>query len=122
MPRVIHFEMNVDNPERVTKFYTDTFGWQFQKWGGPSEYWLVTTGPDSQPGINGGLMKRPHPGASTVNTIGVSSVDDAIAAVTKNGGKMVMPKTPIPTIGWFAYCSDTEGNTFGVMQADPNAR
>jgi predicted enzyme related to lactoylglutathione lyase len=122
MPRVIHFEINVDNPERATKFYTDTFGWQFQKWGGPSEYWLVTTGPDSQPGINGGLMKRPHPGASTVNTIGVSSVDDAIAAVTKNGGKMVMPKTPIPTIGWFAYCSDTEGNTFGVMQADPNAR
>ena len=46
MPRVIHFEINVDNPERATKFYADTFGWQFQKWGGPTEYWLVTTGPD----------------------------------------------------------------------------
>ncbi len=122
MPRVIHFEINVDNPERATKFYADTFGWQFQKWGGPTEYWLVTTGPDAQPGINGGMMKRPHPGSSTVNTIGVASVDDAIATVTKNGGKVVMPKTAIPTIGWFAYCTDTEGNTFGVMQSDPSAR
>jgi len=122
MPRVIHFEINVDDPERAAKFYADTFGWQFQKWGGPTEYWLVTTGEDGQPGINGGLMKRPHPGASTVNTIGVASVDDAVATVTKNGGKVVMPKTVIPTIGWFAYCTDTEGNTFGVMQSDPNAR
>ena len=122
MPRVIHFEINVDHPERATKFYADSFGWKFQKWGGPSEYWLVNTGDDSQPGINGGLMKRPHPGASTVNTIGVASVDEAVATVTKNGGKVVMPKTVIPTIGWFAYCTDTEGNTFGVMQSDPNAR
>jgi uncharacterized protein len=122
MPRVIHFEINVDNPERASKFYSDTFGWQFQKWGGPSEYWMVNTGADSQPGINGGMMKRPHPGAATVNTIGVTSVDESVAAVTKNGGKVVMPKTAIPTVGWFAYCTDTEGNTFGVMQPDANAR
>ena len=122
MPRVIHFEINVDNPERASKFYSDTFGWQFQKWGGPSEYWMVDTGADSQPGINGGMMKRPHPGAATVNTIGVTSVDESAAAVTKNGGKVVMPKTAIPTVGWFAYCTDTEGNTFGVMQPDANAR
>jgi uncharacterized protein len=122
MPRVVHFEINVDNPERASKFYSDTFGWKFQKWGGPSEYWLVTTGADGEPGINGGMMKRPHPGAATVNTIGVASVDDSVSAVTKNGGKVVMPKTAIPTIGWFAYCTDTEGNTFGVMQPDANAR
>ena len=122
MPRVVHFEINVDNPERASKFYADTFGWKFEKWGGPSEYWMVTTGADSDRGINGGMMKRPHPGAATVNTIGVASVDDSVAAVTKNGGKVVMPKTAIPTIGWFAYCTDTEGNTFGVMQPDPNAR
>jgi uncharacterized protein len=122
MPRIVHFEINVDNPERASKFYADTFGWKFQKWDGPSEYWMVNTGPDSQPGINGGMMKRPHPGATTVNTIGVASVDESIAAVTKNGGKVVLPKTAIPTIGWFAYCADTEGNQFGVMQPDPNAR
>ena len=28
----------------------------------------------------------------------------------------------IPGIGWLAYCLDTEGNTFGVMEADEKAK
>ncbi len=28
----------------------------------------------------------------------------------------------VPGIGWLAYCIDTEGNTFGVLQADEAAR
>jgi len=28
---------------------------------------------------------------------------------------------PVPTMGWFATCSDTEGNEFGLWQTDPNA-
>ena len=121
MPRVIHFEINVDNPERASKFYADTFGWKFQKWGGPR----ILAG--YHRGGFAARNQRRHDEASasrrgTVNTIGVASVDESIAAVTKNGGKVVMPKTAIPTIGWFAYCTDTEGNTFGVMQPDANAR
>ena len=61
MPRVIHFEIHADNPERAVKFYTDLFGWQFTKWAGPMDYWLIVTGPDGQPGINGGLMRRHGP-------------------------------------------------------------
>jgi hypothetical protein len=68
------------------------------------------------------MMKKPGGIASTTNTIGVDSVDSAIAAVLKAGGKNVMPKTPIPSIGYFAYCEDTEGNVFGVMQMDANAK
>ncbi len=33
-----------------------------------------------------------------------------------------MSKQAIPNVGWFAYCTDTEGNLFGIMQADPEAR
>jgi predicted enzyme related to lactoylglutathione lyase len=58
---------------------------------------------------------------ATANTIGVESVDKAIEAVTKAGGKILMPKSPIPGIGWFTYCADTEGNIFGLMQPDANA-
>jgi hypothetical protein len=85
------------------------------------EYWMVHTGPDGVPGINGGLMKKGDVSATT-NTIGVESVDNAIATVTNAGGKLIMPKTPIPTVGYFAYCRDTEGNLFGVMQFDPSAK
>ena len=118
MSRVIHFEMPAAEPERAAAFYGKVFGWKFDKWPGPMEYWMVVTGKEGEPGINGGMMKKPGGITSTTNTIGVDSVDDAIAAVLKAGGKNIMPKTPIPTVGYFAYCEDTEGNVFGVMQAD----
>jgi hypothetical protein len=122
MPRVVHFEIPADDPARAVKFYQEVFGWQFQKWDGPMEYWLVTTGAEGQPGINGGMMRRPHPGAGTVNTLDVESVDAAVANVEKHGGKTVMPKTAIPGVGYMAYCQDPEGNIFGMMQADPSAQ
>jgi uncharacterized protein len=122
MSRVIHFEIPAAEPDRAAAFYGKVFGWKFDKWPGPMEYWMVVTGKDGEPGINGGMMKKPGGITSTTNTIGVDSVDDAVAAVLKAGGKNIMPKTPIPTVGYFAYCEDTEGNVFGVMQADPNAK
>jgi predicted enzyme related to lactoylglutathione lyase len=122
MSRVIHFEIPAADPEKLSAFYQKVFGWKFDKWPGPMEYWMVVTGKDGEPGINGGMMRKPGGVASTTNTIGVNSVDDAVAAVLKAGGKTTVPKTPIPTVGYFAYCEDTEGNIFGVMQADPNAK
>jgi uncharacterized protein len=122
MSRVIHFEIPAAEPDRAAAFYGKVFGWKFDKWPGPMEYWMVTTGKDGEVGINGGMMKKPGGITSTTNTIGVNSVDDAVAAVLKAGGKNIMPKTPIPTVGYFAYCEDTEGNMFGVMHADPNAK
>jgi len=122
MSRVIHFEIPAAEPDRAAAFYGKVFGWKFDKWPGPIEYWMVVTGKDGELGINGGMMRQPGGITSTTNTIGVASVDDAVAAVLKAGGKNILPKTPIPTVGYFAYCEDTEGNVFGVMQADPNAK
>ena len=122
MPRVIHFEIPAADPERASKFYQKVFGWKFDKWAGPMEYWMVTTGADGVPGINGGMLRKPGPVSVTTNTIGVGSVDVAIEAAKSAGGKLVMPKSPIPGVGYFAYCEDTEGNLFGVMQADKNAK
>ena len=121
MPRVVHFEIPADNPERAAAFYKKAFGWKIEKWPGPMDYWMVNTGADGEPGINGGLLKKGDV-STTTNTVGVQSVDDAIAAVSKAGGKLIMPKTPIPTVGYFAYCQDTEGNLFGVMQFDASAK
>ena len=74
MPRVIHFEISADDPQRAADFYTKIFGWEIKKWPGPQDYWLVTTGPNDKPGINGGLFKRQGP-VGHVNTIDVPSVD-----------------------------------------------
>ena len=122
MLRVVHFEINADDPERAIKFYSDVFGWKINKWEGPVDYWLVTTGPDDRPGINGGIMKRPSPSASTVNTINVPSIDDYMAKVKDADGKIIGEKTAIPGVGYLAYCLDTEGNTFGIIQEDSSAK
>jgi predicted enzyme related to lactoylglutathione lyase len=121
MPRVVHFEISADDTQRACDFYTRVFGWGIQKWAGPEDYWLVNTGPTSEPGINGGMFKR-HGPVNYVNTIQVESVDDYVARVMQAGGEMALPKRAIPGVGWLAYCKDTEGNVFGLMQPDPGAR
>jgi predicted enzyme related to lactoylglutathione lyase len=67
-------------------------------------------------------MRKQGPVVATTNTIGVESVDAAVTAVENAGGKLIMGKTAIPTVGYFAYLEDPEKNTFGVMQADQNAK
>ena len=122
MPRPIHFEIPADDTQRAVDFYSKVFGWTIKKWDGPMEYWLISTGAKDKPGIDGGLLKRPHPGASTVNTLDVPNLDQYVASVQAKGGTVVAPKMAVPGVGWLAYCQDTEGNTFGMMQNDPNAK
>ncbi|HKG92419.1 MAG TPA: VOC family protein [Gemmatimonadaceae bacterium] len=127
MPRVIHFEIPADDPQRASQFYGSVFGWQFQRWEGPQDYWLVSTGGNdgnggaAAPGIDGGMMRRPQPGAGTVNTIDVPSVDEYVSRIQAQGGSVAVPKMAVPGVGWLAYCTDPEGNMFGIMQTDAEA-
>jgi predicted enzyme related to lactoylglutathione lyase len=119
MSRVIHFEIPVDDSSRASKFYTSVFGWKIEK-SPMMDYWLATTGPEKEPGINGALTPRENM-KCTSNTISVPSVDEFLQKVIKAGGKGLTPKMPIQGVGYFAYCQDTEGNMFGIMQADTKA-
>jgi uncharacterized protein len=127
--RVIHFEIHAEQPERAVKFYSSLFGWEVTKWAGPVDYWLIKTGPEGQPGINGGFVRRQGPAPAdgqAVNaytcTIGVGAINATIQAIGTYGGTIVLPKMAIPGVGWLAYAKDTEGNIFGVMQADAAAK
>jgi len=127
MPRVIHFEIVADNPERAMKFYKEVFGWEFNKWDGPQDYWLVKTGVDSQPGINGGLTPKTNQGSGNTggritNSIDVPSIDEFSNKISMEGGKVLSPKMPIPGVGYLAICEDTEGISFGIIQYDRNAK
>jgi len=121
MARVIHFEIPVDDADRAVAFYKKVFGWKIEKWDGPMDYWMVNTGDEKTPGINGAIMRRGDV-KSTTNTVGVESLEVSVAAVTKAGGSLIMPKTAIPGVGYFGYCVDPEGNLFGMLQADVNAK
>lgn len=117
--RVVHFEIGADNPERIVQFYSKVFDWKIETWSGPMEYWLCQTGEKGQPGIDGAIMRADGP-QRIINTIDVPSVDEFMAKVTEAGGTVIHGKSPIPHVGWFAYCADPEGTTFGIMQADPS--
>ncbi|MCL4377804.1 MAG: VOC family protein [Actinobacteria bacterium] len=126
MNRVVHFEFAVEDPDRTAKFYTEVFGWKISNWAGPVNYWLISTGPEKDAGIDGGFMLRSerdeNMGKGTINTIEVPSVEEYIEKIEKSGGKAISPKMPIPGTGYLAYCKDTEGNTFGIMSNDPDVK
>jgi predicted enzyme related to lactoylglutathione lyase len=131
MSRVVHFEIQADDLERAKAFYGAVFGWEFQDWSsaaGGSPYWGIVTGPDDQPGINGGLLQRPAPspgpGQGTnayVCTMGVEDYDATEKKILDAGGQVALPKMALTGMAWQGYYLDTEGNTFGIHQPDPNA-
>ena len=131
MSRVVHFEIQADDVERAKSFYEAAFGWSFQDYSEytKSTYWGVVTGPDDQPGINGGLLPRPaHTPAegqganSFLCTVAVDDYDETERRILDAGGKVALPKMALPGMAWQGYYLDTEGNTFGVHQPDPGAR
>ncbi len=121
MSRVVHFEIPADDPKRAIKFYEKVFDWQFEKWDGPVEYWLIMTGEEDKPGIDGGLARRENPTTNVENTIDVKDLDASLAIVKNHGGEVIRPKMAVPGVGWMAYIKDTEGNVFGLMQSDEKA-
>ena len=122
MSKVIHFEICASNVKRAVDFYRQVFGWHIDKWGGEMEYWLAVAGREDEPGINGAITSRSENMSGTVNTISVPSLDDVMQAVTAAGGKVLTSRMTVPGVGYMAYCLDSEGNHFGVMQEDIQAK
>ena len=122
MPRVIHFELPSSDYPASRSFYESVFGWKFTQFEGPTEYWLVSTGATSEPGIDGGLGGAANEFKATVNTVDVDNIDDALKKVLANGGKVVAPKDVIPNMGYLAYIQEPGGAIVGLFQALPGSR
>jgi len=114
--RIVHFEIPANQPEALTKFYSDLFGWKFHKAPMPGpEYWLCETGSEG-PGINGAVMQRQSPEQPWTNYVDVASVDEALEKATKLGAQVAMPKMPIPGVGAVAAVIDPQGNVCGLWE------
>ncbi len=118
---IVWFEIPADNPERAKKFYSSLFGWSIQLFPGGAEYWHIDTGGgDDTP--DGGMMARKYPEQPVTNYISVKSVTQSMTKVEKLGGKVCMPKTAVPRMGYFAICQDTEHNTFALWEMNAGAK
>jgi predicted enzyme related to lactoylglutathione lyase len=117
---IVWFEIPADNVERARTFYSALFGWKIKQFPGMPDYWHIDTGGgDDTP--DGGLMKRRHPHQLITSYVSVASVDKSAAKVEKLGGKICVPKTAVPQMGYFAVCQDEENNTFALWERNEEA-
>lgn len=126
MSRVVHFEIQAQDMDAMEHFYSELFGWKFQKMGEElGGYRVIMTG-DDPIGINGGMMQRNSPmpkqgeGVNAFTCIvGVEDVDAKHAKAIELGGIDAMAPMDVPTVGRIAYCKDPDGNIFGMITPDP---
>lgn len=122
MSRVAHFEICADHLDRAVNFYRHVFGWEIRPWEGPDEYYIVITGDDEDgPGINGGIVHRSASHAGSVNLIDVPSLDHSLLRVVEADGEIIHSRSTIVGVGYVAYCRDSEGNAFGLLELDDTA-
>jgi len=114
---IVHFEVNTRDAKRAKNFYTKLFGWKYKESEIPGvEYYLidgVTPGGAINPIAQDSKVKAP-----TVY-FGVEEIDASLKKVREGGGT-ADEKMPIPGQGWFAACTDPDGNSFSLFQNDPS--
>jgi predicted enzyme related to lactoylglutathione lyase len=120
----IFFEIHVDDVGRAVKFYQTVFGWKMSRNPGvPIEYYDIETG-DSRGGLLQQPVKAPPPEQGTnafICSLEVNNFDETAAKTLSLGGQVALEKFPVPGRCWQGYFIDTEGNTFGIFEADEKA-
>jgi predicted enzyme related to lactoylglutathione lyase len=115
--QMVHVEIPAGDTQKARDFWGGLFGWQFQAFeGSPSEYHM-TQFSDTQ---GGAIMGAEGDKRGPRVYFDVDDINASTARVSELGGQGGQAM-PVPTMGWFSVCSDSEGNEFGLWQTDPNA-
>ena len=114
--QIVHIEIPADDTAAGREFWGSLFGWQFESYPGPSEYHMTRIDDTT-----GGAITDMEPGKQGPRVyFDVEDINAGTARVRELGGDAGEPM-PVPTMGWFAICSDPHGNEFGIWQTDPSA-
>src|SRR5690606_37511639 len=111
--RMVHIEVPADDTAAAREFWGSLFGWSFETYPEGSEYHMARI--DDQSGLAITGMEPGKRGARTY--FDVDEINASVARVRELGGNASDPM-PVPTMGWFATCSDPHGNEFGLWQTD----
>jgi uncharacterized protein len=112
----VHFEIPADDTAKGREFWGSLFDWKFEASPGPFEYHMTRI--SDQAGL---AITNMEPGKRGIRAyFDVDDINAGAARVKELGGEANEP-APVPSMGWFATCKDTEGNDFGLWQNDPSA-
>ncbi len=114
--QIVHFEIPAGDTAEAREFWGSLFGWQFESFPGPVDYHMARTGDRTGAAVTGTEPGRQGPRAY----FDVEDVNAGAARVRELGGEASEPM-PVPNMGWFAVCRDTQGNEFGLWQNDESA-
>lgn len=110
---IVHLELSAKDPAATSKFYSDLAGWKIDHDPGYDYYQFSAEG-----GPGGGFVvpdgKQYNPG-DVIVYLGVDNIDAALKKVEALGGQIVLPKTEIPSVGWYAFFKDPAGNRMGLF-------
>lgn len=111
-----HIEIPTTDFKKARKFYEKLFGWTFQELP-EMQYMLFKT--ERQP--NGGfylVKKMPKKGQVNVY-IEVQDIDMKLKEVRKARGKVLLKKTQVGDMGWFAQFATPDGCTMCLWETAP---
>jgi predicted enzyme related to lactoylglutathione lyase len=114
--QLVHFELPAGDTARSREFWGSLFGWQFQSWDGPVEYHMTQLGEQ----MGGGIYPAEGEARGVRVYFDVDDINAGAARVRELGGESG-EVAPVPGMGWYSVCKDTEGNEFGLWQSDPEA-
>ena len=114
--QMVHVEIPAGDTAKAREFWSSLFGWKFEQYPGPTEYHM-TRFSETQ---GGAISEADGDKRGTRVYFNVDEIKTGTARVNELGGKGGEPM-PVPGMGWFALCTDTEGNDFGLWQTDPGA-
>ena len=111
---IVHVEFSTKDRQASGKFYADLFGWKVEQM--PQMNYATF---ESGDGVGGGFspIMENNPAGTTVVYIDTDDIEASLADVKRLGGKMEVPKTEIPGMGWFAIFTDPTGNKVGLFTA-----
>ncbi len=113
-----HIEIPADDLPALQRFYSELFGWTLQKAPGDMEYYLLELKPDAM-GI--GMMQRQAPEHGIVPYVLVEDVSLSLEKAVALGAAVIMQRTAVPAMGWFAVFLDPQKNAMGIWQNDEKA-
>ncbi|WP_441288210.1 Dabb family protein [Sorangium sp. KYC3313] len=111
-----------DNSQTGKTFYTALFpSWRFRHQP-PNEFWEIT-GPDGRTPQTAFLAIMTGPGTpkTPLQYYTVDSIDQHLSRAVELGAKVVVGKTPVPGVGYFAELADPIGSPFGLWENTPQS-